>query len=100
MNNASSSLAQGQNNPLLSLLPILLVVVLMYVLIILPQKRRQKKHKSFLDGIRAGDKVLTSGGMIATVKSVYEKTVEVEIAPGVNVVLVKPAILSNVVDSV
>ncbi|MDA8059621.1 MAG: preprotein translocase subunit YajC [Leptospirillum sp.] len=98
MNSTSATLAQGEGNPLLSMLPIILVIVLMYILIILPQKKRQKKHKMFLDAIRPGSKVLTSGGMIGTVMTVSDKTVEVEIAPGIIVTLVKPAILSNAAD--
>jgi preprotein translocase subunit YajC len=98
MNSTSATLAQGEGNPLLSLLPIILVIALMYILVIMPQKRRQKKHKLFLDEIRSGSKVLTSGGMIGTVKTVFEKTVEVEIAPGIVVTLVKAAILSSATD--
>ncbi len=98
MNSAPATLASGEGNPLLSMLPIILVIVLMYVLIIMPQKRRQKKHKMFLDEIKPGAKVLTSGGMIGTVMTVFEKTVEVEIAPGIVVTLVKPAILSSATD--
>jgi preprotein translocase subunit YajC len=98
MNSTSATLAQGEGNPLLSMLPIILVIVLMYILIIMPQKRRQKKHKLFLEGIRPGSKVLTSGGMIGTVRTVSEKTVEVEIAPEIVVTLVKPAILSSAAD--
>ena len=98
MNSAPATLASGEGNPLLSMLPIILVIVLMYVLIIMPQKRRQKKHKMFLDEIKPGAKVLTSGGMIGTVRTVFEKTVEVEIAPGILVTLVKPAILSSATD--
>ena len=98
MNSAPATLASGEGNPLLSMLPIILVIVLMYVLIIMPQKRRQKKHKMFLDEIKPGAKVLTSGGMIGTVRTVFEKTVEVEIAPGIVVTLVKPAILSSATD--
>jgi preprotein translocase subunit YajC len=79
---------------LLNLLPILLFVVFLYLLIILPQKRRQKKHQSFLSELKEGDRVLLSGGLIGTVASLGDRTVELEVAPSVRVTVLKQTIIS------
>jgi preprotein translocase subunit YajC len=86
--------ASGGASALLNLLPILLFVVFLYLLIILPQKRRQKKHQSFLSGLKEGDRVLLSGGLIGTVVSQGDRTVELEVAPSVCVTVLKQTIIS------
>jgi preprotein translocase subunit YajC len=86
--------AGGSSSALLNLLPILLFVVFLYLLIILPQKRRQKKHQQFLNQLKEGDRVVLSGGLLGTVKSIGDRSVELEIAPGVVATVLKQTILS------
>ncbi len=52
---------------LLMMFPILLVV---YVLLILPQQQQEKKRRLMLEKLRKNDKVLTTGGLYATVMSI------------------------------
>lgn len=84
----------GGASALLNLLPILLFVVFLYLLIILPQKRRTKKHQSFLSELKEGDRVLLSGGLIGTIASLGDRTVELEVAPSVRVTVLKQTIIS------
>lgn len=46
---------------------ILVLVVMFYVLLIRPQQKRFKEHKTMLDGLKKGDKVVTSGGLVGKV---------------------------------
>jgi len=63
-----------------SIVPLVLLVVVFYFVLIRPQQKRQKDHAQLLKTLRAGDKVVTSGGMIATVVTVKEKSVTVRSA--------------------
>ena len=76
------------------LLPIVFVMVIFYFLLIRPQQKRAKQHKEMLSAIRRGDKVVTSGGLTGTIVKVVEdsETVEVEIAKGVKVQVVRAMI--------
>lgn len=71
---------------LMSILPFVLIFVVMYFLILRPQQRRVKEHQELVKGLRRGDSVVTSGGLIGKVtKVVDDEQVEIEIADGVRV---------------
>lgn len=80
---------------LMSFLPLILIFVVFYFLLIRPQQRKLKEHKSMLDALRRGDRVVTGGGLIGTVAKVADDEVTVEIAEGVRVRAVRGTI-SNV----
>ena len=48
-------------------LPFLLIILVVYFFMIRPQQKRQKENQRMLADLKKGDKVLTSGGMYATV---------------------------------
>ncbi len=71
---------------LMSILPFVLIFVIMYFLIIRPQRAQMKKRQEMLGALRRGDTVVTGGGVIGKVlKVVDDNEVEVEIAEGVRV---------------
>ncbi|MCR4521898.1 MULTISPECIES: preprotein translocase subunit YajC [Bosea] len=75
---------------LIQLVPFLLIFVIMWFLIIRPQQRRAKAHQELIKNVRRGDTVVTSGGMIAKVSKVVDDgEIEVEIADGVRVRIVR-----------
>lgn len=49
------------------LVPIILMVVIFYLVLFLPMRRRQKKLEEMLGGLKNGDRVVTSGGIVGTV---------------------------------
>lgn len=59
------------------------IFLIFYFFIIRPQSQRQKEIKEMVDNLEKGDKIVTSGGMIAKVKTVDEDTVLAEIDKGV-----------------
>ncbi|HEX6983408.1 MAG TPA: preprotein translocase subunit YajC [Balneolaceae bacterium] len=63
-----------------------------YFFIIRPQKQRQKEIQTMVDNLKKGDKIVTSGGMIAQVKTVDDDTVLAEIDSGVKARFKKSAI--------
>ena len=80
----------GSTDMLMSLVPFVLIFVIMWFLIIRPQQKRVKSHQELLKNVRRGDTVITSGGIVGKVSKVVDDAeVEVEIAEGVRVRLVK-----------
>jgi len=83
----------GGDSGLISLLPLVLIFVVFYFLLIRPQQKKMKAHKALVDALRRGDQVVTGGGLIATVTKVLDDTkVQVEIAEGVRVRVVRSTI--------
>ncbi|MDQ2909840.1 MAG: preprotein translocase subunit YajC [Actinomycetota bacterium] len=55
---------------------------LMWLLLIRPQRRRAAKQLEMQERLRAGDEILTAGGIHGTIKAIQGDVVHVEIAPG------------------
>ena len=53
----------------------------MWLLLIRPQRRRSEQQVAMQDQLRAGDEIITAGGLHATVKSIEDDVLEIEIAP-------------------
>jgi preprotein translocase subunit YajC len=80
----------GSGDVILQLVPFLLIFVIMYFLIIRPQQRRVKEHQELVKNVRRGDTVVTSGGIVGKVTKVTDDPeIEVEIADGVRVKLMR-----------
>ena len=87
---AQATGAGGSTDILMSLVPFVLIFVIMWFLIIRPQQKRVKTHQEMIKNVRRGDTVVTSGGIVAKVSKVVDDgEIEVEIAEGVKVRLVK-----------
>jgi preprotein translocase subunit YajC len=80
----------GSGDLVLQLVPFLLIFVIMYFLIIRPQQRRVKEHQELVRNVRRGDTIVTTGGIVGKVtKATDDPELEVEIADGVRVKLVR-----------
>jgi preprotein translocase subunit YajC len=85
----------GSQDAMLQFLPLVLIFVVFYFLLIRPQQKKQKDHKSMLDALRRGDRVVTGGGIIGTVSRVVSNDeVAVDIADGVRVRVLRSTITS------
>ena len=73
-------LQSGGFGGLVQLLPFVLMFVAFYVLIILPQRRRQRELQETISALKAGDRIITSGGIIATITSVRDTSLIVRSA--------------------
>ena len=79
--------------PIGGLAPILLFFVALYFLMIVPNQRKQKAWQEMLGGLKAGDRVTTSGGIKGTVLQVKDDAVTLRVQPdGVKLEFVKSAI--------
>ena len=84
----------GAAGGLISIIPFILIFVIMYFLLIRPQQKKMKEHQAMVAALRRGDQVVTSGGILGRVTRVKdtENEVEVEIAEGVKVRVLKNTI--------
>jgi preprotein translocase subunit YajC len=83
---------------LTAFVPLVLIFVVFYFLMIRPQQKRMKDHKAMLDAIRRGDRVVTNGGIVGVITKVTEneKEIQVEIAEGVRVKVMRDMIAAVV----
>ena len=66
---------------LLTLAPLLFIFAIFYFLLILPQQRRQKKWQAMLGELKAGDRVVTSGGLRGTIMSIKDDALVLRVPP-------------------
>ena len=78
------------------LLALLITFGLMWVLLILPQQRRMRAHQAVVASLRAGDEIVTAGGVYGTITSVDEDTLAVEVAPGVVLRVLRSAVSQRI----
>ncbi len=68
------------------------IFAIFYFMIIRPQQKRAKEREKLLSNIEKGDKIVTSGGVHATIVGIEEKTVLIEIAPNVKIKIERSAV--------
>ena len=88
------------NGGITQFLPLILIFIIFYFFLIRPQQKIAKDHKNMVSAIKRGDKIITSGGIFATVERVMDNDkVEVSVSDNVNIELVKStgiqALVSN-----
>ncbi|MEM9582440.1 MAG: preprotein translocase subunit YajC [Pseudomonadota bacterium] len=92
---AYAQAAGGAGGAFASFVPLILIFAIMYFLLIRPQQKKVKEHAAMVEAVRKGDQIITQGGMIGKVSKVMAEgtnEVEVEIASGVKVRIIKSTI--------
>ena len=80
------------SSPWAVFLPMVLMLAIVYFVLLLPMKRRQKKVQQFLEALKVGDRVVTSGGMYGTIVRIADRSVKLQVADKVNIEISKAAI--------
>lgn len=80
---------------MVQIFPLVLIFVIFWFLLIRPQQRRMKQHREMVAAVKKNDVAVTGGGLVGKVTKVDENEVELEIASGVRVKVVK-SMLSDV----
>ncbi|MDC0031432.1 preprotein translocase subunit YajC [Candidatus Pelagibacter sp.] len=71
-------------------IPLILIFVIFYFFLIRPQQKKVKEHKLMIEGLKRGDKIITSGGIIGTVERIMDNDkAEINISDNVNVEIIK-----------
>lgn len=91
---AQAGASPATNEFILQLLPLVFVAIIFYFLLLRPQQKRAKAQQAMIGAVRRGDTVVTSGGFIAKVTKVIDANeIEIELAEGVRVRLVRSMIV-------
>lgn len=83
----------GSSDFLVQLFPLVLIFIVFYFLLIRPQQAKMRQQREMLAGVKRGDRVVTGGGIIGLVtKVIGENELQVELAEGVRVRIIKQTI--------
>ena len=77
---------------LVSVLPLVASAVLFWLMVVRPASRRQKQMARIQSALEPGQRVMLSSGIFGTVTGVVDDRVHVEVAPGVVIEVIRPAI--------
>ena len=81
-------------------IPLILIFVIFYFFLIRPQQKKVKEHKARVEGLKKGDKVVTSGGITGTITRVIDNDkIEVEIAENVTVEVIRGTGVQSLMNS-
>lgn len=80
---AGGTAAQGQGGQYQGIIMLVAMFAIFYFLLIRPQQKRAKQQKELVGGLKAGDNVVSAGGIHGKIISVEDTTVVLEIATGV-----------------
>ncbi len=76
--------------------PLILVFMVFYLMVIRPQNQRAAQHRKMVKELEKGDKIITGGGLIGTVKKVVsDEEVLVELAENVHVHVARATIMTK-----
>ena len=90
---AQTAAPAGGGDMIVQFLPLILIFVVFYFLLIRPQQAKVRAQREMLAGVKRGDRVVTGGGIIGLVtKVISDNEVQVELAEGVRVRIIKQTI--------
>jgi preprotein translocase subunit YajC len=85
-------------SPAGNLIFLVLLVAVFYFMLIRPQKRRVDQQRRLIESLGDGDEIVTIGGVFGTITRLGADEVQVEIAPGTNVRILKSAVARKITD--
>jgi preprotein translocase subunit YajC len=83
----------GTVSPWVQLIPFALVLAIFYFIILMPMRRRQKKVEVFLQNLKVGDKVITSGGLYGSITRLGDQSLQLQVADKIKVEIARSAII-------
>ncbi|MCC7281169.1 MAG: preprotein translocase subunit YajC [Acetobacteraceae bacterium] len=88
----------GGAGTIIQLLPLIAIFGVFYFILIRPQQKKQKDHRTMIDALAKGDKVVTGGGIVGTVIKVDPGKEEmfIEIAPNVRVTVLRSTVSTRI----
>jgi len=86
--------AQGatQGDPFSFLLPMVVIFAAFYFLLIRPQQKKQKAHTQLINNLKAGDEILTAGGVLGVITGISEHYAIVKISDNTEIKIQKSSV--------
>jgi preprotein translocase subunit YajC len=93
MNNLAILMAGGNQSAIGQIVPLVLIVVVFYFFMIRPQMKKAKETKKYIEALKAGDKILTIGGIYGTIQKMNEDgTIIMAVEDGTKIKISKNAV--------
>jgi len=92
---AGNAAQQGARPGYEQILLLVLMFAIFYFLLIRPQQKRAKKHKELIESLKAGDMVVTAGGIHGKVVTIQDAAVTLEISAGVRIKINRSSIVGT-----
>lgn len=89
---AMGAASDSGGSPWLQLVPFVLVLAIFYFIILLPMRKKQQKVQEFLESLKVGDKVITTGGIHGQVTRLSGDVVQIQIADKVRIDVSKASV--------
>lgn len=83
----------------MNILMIVVLIVIFYFFMIRPQSKKQKEIRKFREGLQAGDKVITAGGIFGKIKEVKDTYIVLEIADNVKIRIDKGSVYPSAAEA-
>ena len=81
-----------QPGGIVAFLHLLFILGIFYLIVFLPARRRQKKTQDMIDNLKAGDKVITNGGIYGTIVGFKADRIQLRVAENVKIELSRNAV--------
>ena len=89
---AMTQTGQSSQGIWVQLFPFAMMLLIFYLLVLMPMRKRQKKVQQFQSSLKAGDKVITTGGIYGEVTRVDADTVQLQVADKVRIGVARASI--------
>jgi preprotein translocase subunit YajC len=76
---------------------LVILVAAFFVLVVRPQRRQMATHRALISSLTPGDEIVTSGGILGTIRHLDDEIVDLEITPTVVIHVARGAIARRVV---
>ena len=85
-------------SPAGNLIFIFVLFIVFYFFLIRPQKKRMQAQRDLIESVEEGDEIVTMGGILGTVRTLEDDEMQVEVAPGTSIRILRSAVARKVVD--
>ena len=79
-------------SPWVQFIPFILVLGIFYFIILLPMRRKQQKVTQFLESLKVGDRVITTGGIYGQITRLGGDSIQLQIADKLRIEVAKASI--------
>jgi len=84
--------SQQGSSLLIQFLPFAMILAIFYLMVLMPMRKKQRKVQEFQAALKAGDRVVTTGGIYGQITKVTDQVVQLQIAQNVRIEIAKAAI--------
>lgn len=85
-------------SPVGNIIFIFVLFIVFYFFLIRPQKKRMLAQRSLIESIEEGDEIVTMGGILGTVRALEDDEMQLEVAPGTSIRILRSAVARKVIE--